>query len=104
MNEPRGPSPTGILATVGVLAAAVLCCAGPALLAGGALSGLGGLLRSPWLIIAGVMLIAGALAYTLARHTSRRGQPRADTPSRRPPTGVTPMPRKRPDRVEKRTR
>ena len=41
MNEPRGPSPGGMLASVGVFVVAVLCCAGPVLLAGGALSGIG---------------------------------------------------------------
>ncbi len=49
MSEPRGPSPAGILTTLGVIALGVLCCAGPALLAGGALASLGGLLRNPLL-------------------------------------------------------
>lgn len=114
MSEPRGPSPAGILATIGVLAAAVLCCAGPALLAGGALSGIGGVLRSPWLIGIGALLIVGSLGYTLLRRVGRRGEPRdADEsccpPQARPKPGLDNRPTQphdpaRNDRVEKRAR
>ena len=72
MSEPRGPSRTGILTTLGVGALAVLCCAGPALLAGGALSGLGGVLGNPWLIAVGAVLVVAALGYPIARRTRRR--------------------------------
>ncbi len=78
MSEPRGPSPAGILAKIGVGVAAVLCCAGPALLAGGALSGIGGVVRSPWLISGGAALVVLAVAYTIVRHRQRRAGNRTD--------------------------
>ncbi|PZS27157.1 MAG: hypothetical protein DLM58_19285 [Pseudonocardiales bacterium] len=78
MSEPRGPSPAGIRATIGVGVAAVLCCAGPALFAGGALSGIGGLVRSPWMISGGATLVVLAVAYPIVRHRQRRAGNRTD--------------------------
>ena len=52
----------GIMAMIGVVALPILCCAGPALVAGGALAGLGGALRSPWLLLPALVLLAGGVA------------------------------------------
>lgn len=104
MSEPRGPSPAGIFAAVGV--AAVLCCAGPALLAGGALSGIGGVVRNPWLIGGGAALVVLAVAYTIVRHRQRRAGNRTDVccpPFTSRPEGHDTSSAEHKDRTEKRT-
>ena len=52
-----------------------MCCGGAALLtAAGVLGTTGGLLRSPELVIAGVLLAAVAVWRAVARHRSKRAQ------------------------------
>ena len=71
MNAPNNSGGIGgPLAVAGAALAMVVCCAGPALIAGGVLTGLGGVLTSPWLIGAGVLVIAAALGYTLRRRAA----------------------------------
>ncbi|WP_371811951.1 hypothetical protein [Kocuria sp. TGY1127_2] len=45
----------------------VLCCALPLLIAGGALAGVGGVLGSPWVISAGLVVVAVAVIASLRR-------------------------------------
>jgi hypothetical protein len=88
MSEPRGPSPAGVLATIGIGAAAVLCCAGPPLLADGALSGLGSVVRSLWLTGGGAALVVLAVAHRLpAQATPRRQSQRGLLPAACSPLG-----------------
>lgn len=102
MSEPRGPSPAGILATLGAVVVAVLCCAGPALLAGGALSGIGGVLRNPWLIGVGALILAAAVIYTLRQRAARRRDSDACCPP--PPRYPEHRSAQPQDGTEKRTR
>jgi mercuric ion transport protein len=60
------------LAGIGAAVLVVVCCAAPALLAAGALGVLGGALRSPWVIVAAVVLAVGALTRLLRRRSAGR--------------------------------
>lgn len=73
MNTPDNDSGGfgGLLAVAGGVLAMVACCAGPALIAGGVLAGLGGVLTSPWLLAAGVLVVAAAVGYTLRRRARK---------------------------------
>jgi mercuric ion transport protein len=71
------PGLGGTLAVVGGGLLLVLCCAGPALLAGGALTAVGGVLHSPWLLVAGAVVLLGALGYVLQRRARRRAGARS---------------------------
>lgn len=69
MSQPctPGAGPKSALAIFGLAAIAVLCCATPALIAVGALTAVGGFLGNPWIIAAGVALLAGLLAAVIRR-------------------------------------
>lgn len=73
MNTPDNDSGGfgGLLAVAGGVLVMVACCAGPALIAGGVLAGLGGVLTSPWLLAAGVLVVAAAVGYTLRRRARK---------------------------------
>lgn len=53
--------------------ALLVCCATTATAAGGGLATTGGLLRSPWLIVAGVLIVALAGAAAIVHRTGRGG-------------------------------
>lgn len=63
-RSPSSGAGLGIVAAV----AMVTCCALPALVSAGALAVIGGALRSPLVIAAAVLVLAGAVAYALRRH------------------------------------
>lgn len=92
MNDKRDPADGGgLLIGAGAALAMVLCCAGPALVAGGLLAGIGGLLRNPWVIGAGIAVLALAVLVTLTRHRRSRdtddccAPPARHTPTIHPP-------------------
>src|SRR5262249_26046335 len=70
--------------------AVLVCCTPPtAAAAGGGLAAAGGVLRSPWLIAAGVVVIALALAAFIVQRT---GRPNAGADPCCPPSMVDPRP------------
>jgi hypothetical protein len=71
-NKRRSDS-SGLLAVLGIGAAMVLCCAGPVLVAAGAAGVLGAALRSGWLILVTVGLVAAAVAWTVRWRRHLRG-------------------------------
>ncbi|HKN97612.1 MAG TPA: hypothetical protein VJX10_10880 [Pseudonocardiaceae bacterium] len=56
-----------MLAIGAVLLLPALCCGLPLLIAGGALAGIGSVLGSPWVIGAGVALVAGVVGWRIRR-------------------------------------
>ncbi len=60
--------------------AMVICCALPALIGAGVLATVGGVLGNPLVILAGVIVLAGAVAYTV--RNQRRGQICAPPPAK----------------------
>jgi|UPI00067EACD0 hypothetical protein len=81
MNAPkRSGGVAGPLAVAGGALAVVVCCAGPALIAGGVLAGLGGVLTSPWLLGAGLLVVAAAVGYTLRRRAAGKAARCCPTP------------------------
>jgi hypothetical protein len=63
----------GIAGAGGAGIAIVVCCATTAAIAGGGLAAAGGILRSPWLITAGLVVAALAIAAIVLRHTGHTG-------------------------------
>ena len=68
MSERTSGAGLGVMAAVALVA----CCALPALIGAGLLATIGGVLRNPLIILAGVVLLVGAVGYAWRRH--RRGQ------------------------------
>ncbi|MFI5627586.1 hypothetical protein ACIA03_29285 [Nocardioides sp. NPDC051685] len=68
-QKPDNQTGGGLLLGAGAALLMILCCAGPALIAGGALAGIGGLLRNPWVIGAGIAVLALAVL-SIARRRS----------------------------------
>src|SRR5262249_38187850 len=69
--------------------AMLVCCTTTAAAAGGGLAATGGVLRSPWLIAAGLVVIALALAAFIVQRT---GRPNAGADVCCPPSMVDPLP------------
>lgn len=61
----------GMAGAGGAGIAMLVCCTTTAAAAGGGLAAAGGILRSPWLIVAGTVVIALALAALVVKHTGR---------------------------------
>lgn len=68
MNERPSAAGRGLMAAV----ALVVCCALPALIGAGFLATVGGVLRNPLIILAGIVVLAGAVGYAWRRR--QRGQ------------------------------
>ena len=73
----------GVAGAGGAGIAMLVCCATTAAVAGGGLAAAGGILRSPWLIVAGLVVAALAIAALVVKRTGRHpgsGEPAgADT-------------------------
>jgi mercuric ion transport protein len=63
----------GIAGAGGAGIAIVVCCATTVAIAGGGLAAVGGILRSPWLITAGLVVAALAIAAIVLRRTGHAG-------------------------------
>jgi|SRR6476619_2563175 hypothetical protein len=60
----------GVAAAGGAGIAALFCCAAPAAAAAGGLTAAGGILRNPWLLTAGILVVAAlAIAALVLRRT-----------------------------------
>ena len=68
MSERSSGAGLGVMAAVALVA----CCALPALIGAGVLATIGGVLCNPLIILAGIVVLAGAIAFTWQRQ--RRGQ------------------------------
>lgn len=68
MNERPNGAGLGAMAAV----ALVVCCALPALIGAGVLATLGGVLRSPPIIVAGIVVLVGAVGYAYRRRQRDR--------------------------------
>jgi hypothetical protein len=62
----------GVAGAGGAGIAMLVCCTTSTAAAGGGLAAAGGVLCSPWLIVAGVIVIAFAVAALIAQRTRRR--------------------------------
>lgn len=67
------PGGGGLLFGAGAVLLMAVCCALPLLIAGGVLAGVGGLLGGPWVIGAGIALVALVLL-VVARRRARHGR------------------------------
>lgn len=67
------PGGGGLLFGAGAVLLMALCCALPLLIAGGVLAGVGGLLGNPWVIGAGIALVALVLL-VVARRRAHHGR------------------------------
>lgn len=73
---------SGLLLGAGAALLMVACCALlPLLVAGGAIAGIGGVLRNPWVIGAGVTLLALAVLATRRRHLVHDDDPSCCPPA-----------------------
>lgn len=78
MKERSSGASLGVMAAVALVA----CCALPALIGAGVLATVGGVLCNPLIILAGIVVLAGAIGYSWRRQ--RRGKvcaPPNDEPS-----------------------
>ncbi len=63
----------GIAGAGGAGIAMLVCCTTTAAVAGGGLAATGGILRSPWLIVAGLIVAALAITAIVLRRAGRTG-------------------------------
>jgi hypothetical protein len=63
----------GVAGAGGAGIAIVVCCTTTVAIAGGGLAAAGGIVRSPWLITAGLIVVALAIAAIVVRRTGRAG-------------------------------